>query len=301
MNNIFISTTSFAKYDKGPIRILEEKGLDVTINPHGRKLNKVDMVHFLDNAIGLIAGTEVLDKDVLSRFPLLKVISRCGVGVDNIDLKAAEELGIKVFNTPDAPTLAVAELTVGLILNLLRKVNQMHVSVKNGEWEKCMGSLLSDKKLGIVGFGRIGRKVAELLSSFGCEIAYADPYIEDGIMGLTKLSMSKLLRWSDIISVHVSGEGRLIGKDEIEMMKKGAWLINVSRGGIIDEDGLYQALKQGHLTGAVIDVFEQEPYAGPLRELDNIILTPHVGSYAKESRIKMERSAAENLIKGLGL
>ena len=164
-----------------------------------------------------------------------------------------------------------------------------------------MGSILSDKKVGIIGFGRIGRKVAELLSSFGCEIAYVDPYVEDGIMGLSRLPMSKLLRWADIISVHVSGEDRLIGKDEIRMMKKEGLLINVSRGGVIDEDALYQALKEGYLSGAALDVFEQEPYKGPLKELDNTILTPHIGSYAKEARIKMEIQAVENLLKGLEL
>lgn len=299
MERVFISTSSFGKYDTASIRILEEKGLKVALNPYSRTLTTEEIIHFLDGAVGLIAGTEALNRKVLNSSHLLRVISRCGAGTDNIDLKATEALGIKVFNTPDAPILAVAELTIGLILNLLRKVILMHISIKNDKWQKEMGNLLLHKKVGIIGFGKIGRKVSSLLKGFGCEMAYADPHVEDGLMGLKRLPISELLIWADIISIHVSGQDRIIGKREIEIMKEGSWLINTSRGGVIDKDALYHALKQGRLAGAAIDVFEQEPYTGPLKELDNVILTPHIGSYAKEARIKMEIEAAQNLLKGL--
>jgi D-3-phosphoglycerate dehydrogenase len=241
----------------------------------------------------------------LEKLPLLKVISRCGVGMDNVDLEAAAQLNIKVFNTPFGPTLAVAELTVGLILDLLRKVTMMDREMRAGVWEKRMGKLLSGKRVGIIGFGRIGQKTGKLLRAFGCEIGCYDNLRIRGLedLGIKRLEMDELLRESDIVTVHVSGkyEKPLLGVKEIGMMKKGAWLVNVARGGVVDEEVLFDALKDGRLAGAALDVFEKEPYDGPLKELDNVILTPHIGSYAKEARIEMEIQAAKNLIKGLAI
>lgn len=296
---VAITTTSFGKYDRKPLDTLEENGFKTVLNPYGRKLKKEESIKLCENVIGIIAGTEVLDAEILEKLPDLKVISRCGTGLDNIDLDAAKKLRIKVFNTPNAPTLAVAEMTVGLILNLLRKINQMDASIRDGRWEKQMGNLLSGKKIGVVGFGRIGRKVAGMLSFFGCEIMFADPFVEDGTLGFKKLPLEELLSVADIVTLHVPSGDRLIGAREIGLMKKSAWLVNVSRGGVVDEEALYHALKEGHISGAALDVFEQEPYTGLLRELNNVILTPHIGSYAKESRIEMEMQAVENLLRGL--
>ena len=324
MNKIAITTTSFGEYESKPLEFLRKKGFEVILNPYRRKLKNSELIELCKDAVGIIAGTETLDAEVLQRLtqssPLspqssLKVISRCGVGLDNVDYKAAKRLGIKVFNTPDALTLAVAELTVGLILNLLRKINQMDISIKHSKWEKLMGNLLSGKIVGIIGFGRIGRKVTELLKPFGCEIRYYDiekelrdlgikGFRDLGIEGLRdkdykRVELVELLKTSDIISIHVSSKEQIIGENEIRMMKKGAWLVNVSRGGVVDENALYRALKERYLAGAALDVFEQEPYTGPLQELNNVILTPHIGSYALEARIEMERQAVENLLKGL--
>ena len=204
-----------------------------------------------------------------------------------------------MFNTPDAQTLAVAELTIVLILSLLRKINQAVISIKNRKWEKKMGSLLCGKKVGIIGFGKIGRKVAELLKSFHCEIAYCDPFVGKNILGCRNLPKEELLIWADIVSIHASAKEKILGEEELKTMRKGAWLINVSRGNAINESALYRYLKKGHLSGAALDVFKQEPYSGPLRELDNVVLTPHIGSYAKEARIRMEKEAVDNLLKGL--
>jgi len=298
---------------KKPLEILEKEGYEAILNPYGRKLKKEEVIELCRNATGIIAGTERIDADTLEILAknvvsqslnfnhqhTLKVVSRCGAGIDNVDIDTAERLGIKVFNTPDAPVLAVAELTVGLILDLLRKVSQMDKEFKDDKWQKRMGTLLFGKKIGIKGFGRIGKKIAELLIPFGCEVAYADPYVEDGMLGLKRLSLEELLDWADIISIHVSVSEKLIGEKEFKLIKKGAWLINTSRGGVADEAILYEYLKSGYLSGAALDVFEDEPYIGPLKELDNIILTPHIGSYAKEARVRMEMEAVENLIKGL--
>jgi D-3-phosphoglycerate dehydrogenase len=299
MKKIAITTTSFGRYDENPLKTILANGYDVVLNPYGRKLKKDEIVTLCKDTAGIIAGTELIDAGILEKLTDLKIISRCGTGLDNIDLNAAKKLGIKVFNTPDAPTLPVAELTVGLILNLLRKINTMDLALRQDRWEKLMGNLLYGKNVGIIGFGRIGKKVAELLKHFGCKIKYYDTRVAVEGQDAERVELSELLKGSDIISIHVSTKEQIIGENEIEQMKKVAWLVNVSRGGVVDEETLYHALKEGHLAGAALDVFEQEPYKGNLKELDNVILTPHVGSYAKEARIKMEIEAAENLLKGL--
>lgn len=301
MSNIVnITTTSFAEFNQCPLEALRSRGLEIRLNPHRRKLEKRETVEFCKDAVGIIAGTEGLDADVITQLKNLKVISRCGAGLDNVDLVAAKKLGIKVFNTPDAPSLSVAELTVGLILNLLRKVNQMDNAVREGKWKKLMGSLLSGKKVGLIGFGRIGRKVAGLLMPFDCKVKYYDKK-RIKVKGLSAIQsdLDKLLKTSEIISVHISSKEQIIGEREIRLMPNGAYLVNVSRGEAVDEYALYNAIKEGRLSGAALDVFEVEPYTGILKELNNVILTPHIGSYAKEGRMTMELQAVENLLKGL--
>tara|TARA_B100002003_G_scaffold243159_1_gene267198 strand:+ start:306 stop:1214 length:909 start_codon:yes stop_codon:yes gene_type:complete len=301
MSEIAITTTTFGEYDKEPLNILDMNGFHVKLNPYKRRLKKDEVIELCKDAIGIIAGTETLDVDIMETLTTLKVISRCGAGINNVSLVEADRIGIKIYNTPDAPTTAVAELTVGLIINLLRKVSWMDKELKMGQWKKRMGNLLYEKKVGIKGMGRIGTKVVELLKPFGCEIAYADPFVENGLLGLQRLSLKDMLCWADIVTVHVGVGEKLIGKKEFQCMKKGALIINTSRGGVVDETVLYEDLKNGRLSGAAIDVFEQEPYTGPLKELENVILTPHIGSYAKEARVEMEKQAVENLLKGLGI
>lgn len=307
MKKIAITTTSYGKYDEKPLKLLKGYDFEILLNPYGRKLKEEEIVEMCKDAIGIIAGTETLNADIIAKLINLKIISRCGVGLDNVDIDTAKRLGIKIFNTPDAPTIAVAELTIGLILNLLRKINPMCTAIRKGKWEKLMGNLLYGKKVGIIGFGRIGRKVGLFLATLGCEVRYYDirdteleiEEIRDRGYSFERSDLDELLKKSDIITIHVSTNEQIIGKTKIKLMKEGAWLVNVSRGGVVDEEGLYQALKEGHLAGAALDVFEQEPYIGFLKELDNIILTPHIGSYAKETRIEMELRAAKNLLKGL--
>jgi D-3-phosphoglycerate dehydrogenase len=300
---IAITTTSFAKFDRQPLQLLNESGYEVVLNPYGRKLAGDEVVDLARDAAGLIAGTESLDRSVLEKLPSLRIISRCGVGMDNIDLAAASQLKIKVVNTPFGPTLAVAELTVGLILDLLRKATRMDREMRAGIWKKRMGNLLNGKKVGIIGFGRIGKKTAELLTAFGCRLAFYDTATTQGRKDLKieKLGLQDLLRTSDVITIHVSGkyERPLLGPQEFAIMKEGAWIVNVARGGVVDEGLLFSALQDGRLAGAALDVFQNEPYNGPLKQLDNIVLTPHIGSYAKEARTEMEVQAAKNLLRGL--
>jgi len=297
---IVITTSSFAKYDRLPLDELEKNQIDYTINPYGRKLTKDEVIDLAKDADGLVAGTELLDGDVLEQLPKLKVISRCGAGLDTVDLEKAKKLNIEVLFTPYGPTLAVAELTLGLILGLLRKITTMDRELRAGLWKKQMGNQLKGKKIGILGLGRIGQKVAGLLTPLGVEIAYYDIRTIEG--AFNPMSKNKLLSWADIITIHrpANADGKpVIGEAELNLMKDNKWLINVSRGGMVDEDALYTALKEGKLLGAALDVFENEPYEGPLCSLDNVILTPHIGSYAKEGRIQMEKDAVQNLINGL--
>ena len=301
---IAITTSSFGKYDSRVLNPLEEKNFEYLLNPYGRKLSAEEVVEVAKGAGGMIAGTEPLNEWVFDRLPLLKVISRCGVGMDNVDLLAAEKQGIKVFITPCGPTLPVAELTVALILDLLRKVPRMDRELRAGTWKKRMGNLLHGKRIGIVGFGRIGQKVAELLLTFGVEINYCDICTVSCSLSCYPQEFDALFAWSDIITLHVSAQTEnepIITGRQIQQMKKGAWLVNMARGGIVDEDALYAALKEGHLAGAAVDVFEKEPYNGPLSQLDNVIITPHIGSYALESRVVMEAKSVENMLRGLDL
>lgn len=299
---VAITTTSFGKYDRSPLDRLDDEKITYVLNTYDRKLVKEEVIDLAKGVTGIIAGTEPLNDWVLNNLPELKVISRCGAGLDNVDLVVAERLGIKVVNTPYGPTLAVAELTIGIILGLLRKISKMDRELRLGIWKKQMGNLLFDKKLGIVGFGRIGQKVAELAIPFGVEIGYHDTCDVSYDLPCKAYNFDDLLAWADIILLHLSSPkdtGPIIKYKDIKKMKQGAWLINMSRGGLIDEDALYSALKENHLAGAALDVFSDEPYNGKLKTLNNIVLTPHTGSYAMEARAAMEIQAVENLIKGL--
>jgi D-3-phosphoglycerate dehydrogenase / 2-oxoglutarate reductase len=295
VKKIVITTSSFGKRDPKPIALIEKSGFEVVLNPYGRTITKEEVIALASDAMGMIAGLEPLTADVLPRLPKMKVISRCGSGVDNVDLAEAKKLNIQVFNTPEAPVLAVAELTLGFILNLVRKISVMDRDMHVAKWDKKLGNLLSGKKVGIIGYGRIGKKVAQFLSPFDVQISFHDSAIQES------KSMNEILKESDIVTLHCSGDCKqpVLGKKEIDSMKKGALLINASRGNLIDEVSLVEALQSGHLGAAAIDVYAEEPYKGKLTQLENVLLTPHIGSYAEETRLAMELEAAENLIKGL--
>ncbi len=300
---ITVNTSSFAQGDSQPLEQLRAKGIVPLINPYKKTMTADQVIEFCAGADGMIAGTEPLTAQVLAQLPSLKVISRCGTGMDNIDLKAAQARGIKIFNTPTAVVAPVAELAVGLMLSLLRRTNIMDRKLHAGVWDKKMGNLLCGKTVGMVGFGRIGQKIAELLLAFGVEILYTDPREIKTSLKSRRINLDGLLKRSDIVSLHLSmeEEGPVMNASQFSLMKKGAWFLNLSRGEAIDENALYTVLKNGHLAGAALDVFNREPYQGPFQNLDNVILTPHIGSYALEARVLMEREAVENLLKGFNI
>jgi len=299
---VVITTTTFGKYDEAPLILLRKRGMEVILNPYGRKLKEEETKELIAEADGMIAGTESLTASVLKAAGKLKVISRCGAGLDNVELKAAHELGISVSNTPDGPTKAVAELTLCLILNCLRTVPRADRDIRNGIWDKSMGSLLAGKVVGVIGYGRIGRAVSKLVRAFGAKVFAYDicPSLETDEAHM--VSFERLIAESDIITLHLpidKTKGYIISSEIITKMREGSYLINVSRGGLVDEEALYAALKSKKISGAAVDAFCKEPYTGKLKELDNIVLTPHVGSYARESRIAMEMQAVSNLLRVL--
>ena len=302
---LLISTSSFGEYDDAPVKKLKNAGFEIELNPHGRTLKKEECVKLLNDKVGLIAGVEPLNRDVLQTAKHLKVISRCGAGMDNVDREAAKKLGIRVYNTPDAPTQAVAELALGLIFGLLRNISKNDREIRKGIWNKEMGNLLSGKTIGIVGLGRIGRKLLELLNPFKLKVIACEPFPENKFVkqnNIRLMPLEELLHEADVVSLHIPYNNEtknLIDMGKLSLMKKSAILINASRGGIIVESDLEKALLDGVIKGAALDVFDKEPYNGPLKNLENIILTSHIGSYARESRIQMEMEAVDNLIKGL--
>lgn len=300
MANILITTSSFGVDNHDIFNIIKASGLVYHLNPFGRKLTEIEVINLLVNynPIGMIAGVEPLTKNALKKATNLKVISRCGIGIDSIDLNIAKELGIAITNTPNAPTVPVAELTLGLILSFLRRIYLSDASIRQGKWVRPMGNTLHSKTVGIIGCGRIGSYLAKLLSVFGCNVLGYDLLNKEGDH-YTLCGLDELLFNSDIVSLHIpyiTDNHYYINKDRLRKMKQGAILVNVARGGLIDESALYNDIVSGHLGGAVIDCFEDEPYHGILTELNNVLLTAHIGSYAKESRIMMEEQAIENLL-----
>lgn len=300
MKTILITTSTFGYYDTRAINQLKDAGCKIIRNPFKRKLTEDEVRKLVakNNPVGIIAGVEPLTKSVMDAAHDLKVISRCGIGMDAVDLKAAEERGIVVQNTPDAPTISVAELTLGMILGLLRKIKIADRSIKEGKWLRPMGNLLHKKTVGIIGCGRIGTYLGTLLTAFECHLLGYD--INDvNNTNFNIVSIKQLLNESDIVSLHLpytAENHHFIDMAEIREMKNSAILVNAARGGLVNEQVLYDSLVKGDLAGAALDCFENEPYNGELIELDNVLLTSHIGSYAIEGRNNMEQQAVDNLL-----
>lgn len=299
---VAISTSSFGRYDRTPLELLEERGWEIRLNPHGRRLTAEEVTLLLDGATALIAGTEPLTRDVLAAATDLRVISRCGVGLDNVDRPAAADLGIEVTATSFAHVDAVAELTLAGLLALLRRVAEADRSVRDGRWTKPMGRLLRRKTVGLVGLGRTGQAFARLLRPFDVRLLATDPMADADAatdLGAELLSLEDLLAQADVVSLHLPYSPdvhHLLDAEALGRMKEGAYLVNCARGGLVDEAALAAALGPGRLAGACLDVFEHEPYEGPLAASDRTLLTTHIGSYAIESRVAMEIEAVENLL-----
>jgi D-3-phosphoglycerate dehydrogenase len=281
---------------------LHDAGISLEMNPHGRRLSEDEIAELVaTDVIAILAGLEPLTDRVLSNAKSLRVIARCGTGLDSVDLQAASRLGIDVFNTPDAPTQAVAELTIAHMLNSLRHISTTDSNMRSGKWTPTMGSLLATKTVGLIGVGRIGSAVAKLAQAFGTRVIGFDPVVSSH-NSVELLSLDEVLNQADIVSLHVPINDQthhIVNASAISRMKPGSIVVNVSRGGLIDESALHDALKSQHLSGAALDCFEDEPYSGPLLQIPGVHVTAHMGSYARETRDLMEVEASTNLVNGL--
>jgi D-3-phosphoglycerate dehydrogenase / 2-oxoglutarate reductase len=304
MAKILITTVPFGTENTLPIELLENHQIDYIINPLGRKLNPNELIEMVHDCEVIIAGTEKIPKNVLKAAKNLKLISRVGVGLDGIDLNAAKELDIAVSYTPEAPAPAVAELTIGMMLSLLRNIHVANDKMHKGEWNRYFGKRISEITVGIIGTGRIGGRVIRRISAFGSPRILANDLnrgsnITDRLK-IEWVDKEKIFRESDLVTIHLPltiKTKNLITRNELALMKPDAVIINTSRGGIINEQDLYEVLTNGHLAGAAIDVFEKEPYEGNLKEVQRCLLTCHMGSMSKDCRSKMEIEATEEAIR----
>ncbi|MFB3096427.1 MAG: D-2-hydroxyacid dehydrogenase [Nitrosopumilaceae archaeon] len=285
-------------------KVLQENGLKVTYEP---EITPDQIKEKIENFnIVIVRSRTKLTKEVIEKASKCKIIARVGVGLDNIDQDAAKEKGIRVINAIEAAVGAVAELVLGMMLSLARQVTIANDGMKNGKWLKkeLLGTELKGKYLGIVGVGNIGKRLGRLAKALNMNIIGYDVIPIDKEfsreVGLVKTDLDTLLSSSDYVSLHVpltNETHHMINSERISKMKKTACIINVSRGGVIDEDALYDALKSGNLGGAALDVFEKEPATdNKLATLPNVICTPHIGAQTKEAQSLAANVIAEKII-----
>jgi len=303
---VVITARSFGQGDREPFRILEENGCQAVKIDADKPFSSSGMIPLVKDADALIIGNDTVDRDVIAAAEKLKVISRYGVGYDNVDLAAASQKGIAVTNTPNTNNNSVADLAIALALSLARSIPAVSAAVKEGKWSRVMGMEIWGKTLGVIGLGTIGKGVVMRARGFNmkalCYDVYQDTAFADRY-GVKYCSLDELLKEADIISIHVPlmpSTRNLIGQKELAAMKKTALLINTARGGIINEDALYEALSNRRIAGAALDVTEHEPPSGsPLLNLDNIIITSHIGGYTNDAVRNMGVMAAENAVEVL--
>jgi D-3-phosphoglycerate dehydrogenase len=290
------------------IQVLKDAGHDVTYDEMDAKtlLAEIPKYDALMVRSRTKATSEVVNAGAKGN---LKVIGRAGIGVDNIDIETAAKNGIKVVNSPTGSTKSVAELAIGQMLALVRFIPRGDSTMKQGEWIKkqLKGTELHGKTLGLIGSGYIAQHVAKIANCFGMKVLVYSPHCTDEKakkMGATRKNLKDLLKESDFISLHIphnDSSHYILNKDTISIMKKGAYIINSARGGVVEEEALYTALKEGKLSGAAVDVFETEPPAkeNKLLSLNNVIVTPHIGANTKEAQIQAGTVCAEQMLKVL--
>ena len=306
MARVLITTVPFGAHNHLPVDLLESVGVEFEINPIGRRLKEDELAEMAAGSEILIAGTEPITARVMDSAPNLKLISRVGIGLDNVDLLAARERGIAVSYTPEAPAPAVAELTIGLMLSLLRHTHIANLKMHQGEWHRHMGRRIPEVTIGIIGTGRIGSRVLRRLVPFGTpRILVNDLEPNPNLVPELKLEWvgkETIYHEADVISLHLpmtKQTRNMIRREQLMMMKPDALLINTSRGGIVNETDLHEVMSLGHLGGAAIDVFQEEPYSGPLKDIDRCLLTCHMGSMSVDCRSRMEVEATEEAVRYL--
>jgi D-3-phosphoglycerate dehydrogenase len=300
--NILIATHPFGLCGDKHVKMLEETGWNIIYNSLGRRLSGNEVKSMLSSVHAVIAGTEPYTQETIKFANNLKVISRVGVGLDNIDFNACREKNIVVTYTPEAPADGVADLTVSQIINLLRGILISDKSVRDGKWNRILGKLVSEVKIGVMGAGRIGGRVINRLKSFGGSNIYVCDIVKKDINNVIWVSKEEMFKTCDVVTIHIplnKNNYHCVGFKEMSSMKGGSFIVNTSRGPVIDETAIESLLYNRHLGGAAIDVFEKEPYSGVLKEFDNVILTAHIGASAYRSRFMMEYEAVEDCVRVL--
>ncbi|UCH57562.1 MAG: hydroxyacid dehydrogenase [Candidatus Bathyarchaeota archaeon] len=292
------------------VQLLEREGVEVVFLPSGS--NESSLQELAPSADALITrGSIKVTREIMTTSPRLKAIGVHGMGCDHVDLEAAEELGRVVFNTPTALTETVAEMTIGMMLALTRRLVSADKAVRAGEWNRKYGDLrgteLMGKTVGIIGLGRIGAAVARRLKPFEVKLIYHDVIrnleLEEEL-GMEKVELDTLLREANIVTLHVPytpETHHLISGQEIELMRDGVYIVNMARGRVIDQDSLIETLRGGKVAGAAFDVFEVEPLnaESSLSSMDNVILTPHLGASSMEALRRMAVQSAEGVLRVL--
>lgn len=309
VNKIFISTVPFGEINNEPVHLLDKAGLKYTINPLNRKLAADEVAELAQDCDGIIAGTEDLSV-LVEKSKRLKIISRVGIGLDSVPLNECKSKGITVTYTPDAVTMAVAEITVGMMISLTRHVNRADREIRAGIWQRKQGKRIGKSVIGIIGFGRIGKNVTRLLASFNPEMILVndikdktleiEDYKEKYGLNIRPVNKKDIFRESDILSFHVPYTPlthHMVNKKTLSLIKGNSFILNLARGGIVNEEDLFEALKNKTIAGAALDCFEKEPYSGPFIDLENVLLTHHMGSCSYDCRGRMELEATEDIIR----
>ena len=298
---VLVTSTTFGMQDPALRSELERMVGDARYSPEKRPLTAPELTSLVKGIDGWIAGLDEINASVIAAADRLKVIARYGVGFDRVDVAAATKRGIVVTHTPGANSAAVAELTIGLMLALARRICQANQAVRSGQWPRNSGVGLAGKTMGLVGFGSIGREVARRLSAFGCRVLVADPYVSPEVVsgcGVSLMSLDELLPVSDFVCLHMAATpltAGMVNDSFLRKMKPGAFLVNTARGELIDEAALGHAIESGRLRGVALDCFCKEPPGidHSLLRLPQVIVSPHTGAHTDEALNAMGRMALD--------
>lgn len=294
--NLLLATSTFNNTQDERLEKIIKKKFNPIYNPYKRKLTEKELMQLLtNNKIDyVVAGLEQYNERVLKNTEL-KIISRLGSGTSNIDIKSTKSKKVKVFSTPDGPIEAVSELTLGMMIAMLREIINLNNKMHKNIWERESGNLLFKKNILIIGYGRIGKKLKKLLVPFKANIIIYDK-IKKYKKSVNYMPLKKALPKADIITFHTNTEQEILGKSEFKLLKKGVVICNASRGSIINEKEIIAYVKKKIIRKIWLDVFNHEPYSGEMSKYENIIMTPHIGSFTEETRKKMELKAIQNII-----
>lgn len=301
---VLVTATNYSMLCAEAKKMLEDAGCVIIENQVGRPHTFEELAPLVGDIDGVVAGVDTWDEAVFKLAPKLKAIARFGVGVDNIDLEKAKEYGIQVSNVPAGNANAVAELTVGLVLSLMRNIPALQESAKRAFWDRRVGIEMEGRTVGLLGFGNIAQMVARKLQGFGVNLIAYDKYpnlARAEALGVRMVSSDEVLRQSDVVSMHLPSlkeTHHMMSDEQFGQMKPTAYFVNTARGALVDEKALYRALESNRIAGAAIDVYEQEPVQAdnPLLKLDNLLATPHTAAETVETYRRVGLATAQALL-----